>query len=103
MSSPELIARARARRSSRARRRDRELRAAEDGRRRCPLVYRSRFFLRQTFDLGGGSSVREDSNPLQLGTTVDSRRLVFTVGNFSVLDIFDKNNVTGDPRQTFFN
>ena len=35
--------------------------------------------------------------------TVDSRRLVFTVGNFTVLDVFDRNNVTWDPRQTFLN
>ena len=36
-------------------------------------------------------------------TVVDSRRLVLTAGNFTRLDVFDKNNVTGDPRQTFLN
>ncbi|HTR53640.1 MAG TPA: carbohydrate porin [Kofleriaceae bacterium] len=66
-----------------------------------PAVYRSRLFLRQTFDLGGTTSIRV-SDPLQLGGPVDSRRLVITAGNFSVIDVFDKNNVTWDPRQTFF-
>jgi len=67
-----------------------------------PSLYRARLFLRQTFDLGG-SSIPLDSNPLQLGATVSERRLVLTAGNYSVLDVFDKNNVTWDPRQTFFN
>lgn len=67
-----------------------------------PLVYRSRFFLRQTFDLGG-ATLAVDSNPLVLGTQVHRRRLVFTFGNYSVLDVMDRNGVTGDPRQTFFN
>lgn len=67
-----------------------------------PDVYRARLFHRQTFNLGG-SRVLLDSNPLQLGTTVSSRRFVFTVGNYTALDVFDRNGVTGDPRQTFFN
>jgi hypothetical protein len=67
-----------------------------------PSLYRARLFYRQTFDLGGTKSV-QDSNPLVLGNHVDSRRLVFTVGNFTALDIFDRNNVTWDPHQTFFN
>jgi hypothetical protein len=67
-----------------------------------PTIYRARLFLRQTFALGGHRSV-QDSNPLQLGAAIDSRRLVFTIGNFTTLDVFDHNNVTWDPRQTFFN
>lgn len=39
---------------------------------------------------------------MQLGKKVDSRRLVVTVGNFSQLDVFDKNNVIGDLRRSFF-
>jgi high affinity Mn2+ porin len=68
----------------------------------APLFYRARLFLRQTFDLGG-EPLRQKSQPLQLGTTVSRRRLVLTLGNISMLDVFTKNNVTGDPRQTFFN
>ncbi len=67
-----------------------------------PQLYRARLFLRQTFGLGGDHVVKA-SDPLQLGTVVDSRRLVLTLGNFTILDIFDRNSVTGDSRQTFFN
>jgi hypothetical protein len=67
-----------------------------------PSLYRARLYLRQTIELGPRTELL-DSNPLQLGTHVSKRRLVFTIGNFSSLDIFDRNNVTGDPRQTFFN
>jgi high affinity Mn2+ porin len=67
-----------------------------------PQLYRARLFLRQTFGLGGDHVVKT-SDPLQLGTVVDSRRLVLTLGNFTILDVFDRNSVTGDPRQTFFN
>jgi hypothetical protein len=40
---------------------------------------------------------------MQLGTTVDSRRLVVRVGNFSVIDFFDKNSYSGDLRRQFLN
>jgi hypothetical protein len=67
-----------------------------------PQLYRSRTYLRQSFGFGG-SPIAKESNPMQLATTVDSRRLVLTAGNFTILDVFDKNNVTWDPRQTFLN
>ncbi len=40
---------------------------------------------------------------MQLATVAHSRRLLFTVGTFTVLDVFDRNGVTWDPRQTFLN
>jgi hypothetical protein len=67
-----------------------------------PQLYRARLFLRQTIALGGKRTV-QDSNPMQLGGPVTSRRIVLTLGNFTSLDVFDRNNVTWDPRQTFFN
>jgi hypothetical protein len=67
-----------------------------------PQLYRSRTYLRQTFDLGGDRVV-QDSNPMQLATVVGSRRVVITAGNFTILDVFDKNSVSWDPRQTFLN
>lgn len=67
-----------------------------------PQIYRARLFLRQTLDFGG-HDIQVVSNPNQLGTTVQSRRLVLTFGNFSALDVFDKNGVTGDPRRGFLN
>jgi high affinity Mn2+ porin len=65
-----------------------------------PQIYRSRLFLKQTVGLGGERIV-EDSGPMQLGTHYDSRRLVFVVGNFSILDFFDTNAFDVDPRQGF--
>jgi hypothetical protein len=67
-----------------------------------PSLYRARLFYRQTFNFDG-RPILLDSNPLQLGTTISRRRFVVTIGNFSTLDIFDRNNVSWDPRQTFFN
>jgi hypothetical protein len=67
-----------------------------------PTLYSSRLFFRQTFGLGG-QRVSKTSDPMQLGTVVASRRLVITIGNFSVLDFFDKNSFAGDLRRQFFN
>ncbi len=64
--------------------------------------YKSRFYLKQTFNLGGDSK-QLASGPMQLAGTQDSRRLVITAGNLSILDIFDKNVYSGDLRQQFFN
>jgi high affinity Mn2+ porin len=67
-----------------------------------PTWYRSRAFLRQTFNMGGEQE-HLASGPLQLAQDVDSRRLVFSFGDMSVLDIFDKNTFAGDLRQQYFN
>lgn len=67
-----------------------------------PTIYSSRLLFRQTFDLGGERVVKT-SEPLQLGTVVRSRRLVLTIGNFSLLDFFDKNSFASDLRRQFFN
>jgi high affinity Mn2+ porin len=66
-----------------------------------PSAYVSRAYFTQTIDLGG-SPVERASAPMQLGTTVGSRRLVFVLGNYSILDLFDRNSVVGDPRRQFF-
>jgi hypothetical protein len=67
-----------------------------------PSLYRSRTYLRQNFNLGG-ARVEKTSDPMQLAAVVGSRRIVLTAGWFTVLDVFDRNNVTWDPRQTFLN
>jgi hypothetical protein len=72
----------------------------------APQVYDSRLYLRQTLELAGEHGGERDhlvSNPMQLGTTYAHRRLVLTVGNFSVLDLFDKNSYAGDLRRQLFN
>ena len=67
-----------------------------------PTLYRARLFLRQTWGLGGGQeAVESDMN--QLAGSVDKRRIVLTAGNLSVLDIFDGNTYSHDPRTQFLN
>jgi high affinity Mn2+ porin len=68
----------------------------------APTLYSSRAYLSQTISLGGALRERV-SGPMQLGTAEHSRRLLFALGNFSVLDFFDKNSVVADPRRQFFN
>jgi hypothetical protein len=65
-----------------------------------PIFYRSRLFLRQTWNLGG-ESMRVESGPTQLARSVESRRFVFTAGNLAIIDIFDRNAFAGDIRQQF--
>lgn len=67
-----------------------------------PTFYRARLFLRQTFGFGGGSDAVE-SGPNQLAGMVDKRRLVVTVGNVGVIDIFDNNAYAHDARTQFTN
>lgn len=65
-------------------------------------IYRARLFVRQTWGQGGGrESLASDMN--QLGGAVDRNRIVLTVGNFAVLDIFDANRYAHDPRTQFMN
>lgn len=65
-------------------------------------LYRARLFLRQTWGMGGGDEQLE-SDMNQLAGVVDKHRLVWTVGNLSVSDIFDNNTYNHDPRTQFMN
>ncbi len=67
-----------------------------------PQLYRARAFLRQTIDLGG-ERLQKTSDPMQLAAETGKRRVVVTLGNFSTLDLFDKNTFAGDLRRQFFN
>ena len=67
-----------------------------------PVLYRARMFVRQTWGMGGTrEAVESDVN--QLAGFAESRRLVLTAGNLSVIDIFDDNAYSHDPRTQFFN
>jgi high affinity Mn2+ porin len=67
-----------------------------------PYVVVQRGFLRQTMDLGGETEKLEpDLN--QLGGTQTANRLVFTIGKYSIVDIFDTNSYAHDPRHDFLN
>jgi hypothetical protein len=65
-------------------------------------VYRARAFLRQTFELGGDrEQVEADAN--QLAGSTSANRVVLTLGNIAVTDIFGTNTYAGDPRTQFLN
>src|SRR6266699_881547 len=67
-----------------------------------PTIYRARLFARQTWGFGGGKeNIESDAN--QLAGSIDRRRLALTVGNLSVLDLFDDNAYSHDPRTQFLN
>jgi high affinity Mn2+ porin len=67
-----------------------------------PTFYTARCFARQTMGFGG-EKVAIKSAPNQLAGEVDSQRLVFTAGKVSIIDIFDNNNFSHDPRTQFLN
>ena len=67
-----------------------------------PTFYRARLFARQTWDLSDESEAQE-SDQNQLAGKVGRERLVLTAGNVSVLDIFDDNAFSHEPRRQFLN
>jgi hypothetical protein len=65
-------------------------------------LYRARFFLRQTWSLGGEKEgVESDFN--QLAGMLDRRRIVVSVGNLALNDLFDNNAFAHDGRTQFMN
>ena len=67
-----------------------------------PYFLVQRAFLRQTVDLGGETE-KLDPDLNQLAGSETANRLVFTVGKYSVVDIFDTNKYAHDPRSDFLN
>src|SRR5271155_1034702 len=67
-----------------------------------PYFLVQRGFLRQTIDLGGETE-KVDPDLNQLGGTQTANRLVFTIGKYSIVDVFDTNKYAHDPRNDFFN
>ena len=67
-----------------------------------PIVYRARLFVRQTWHVGNDrESVASDAN--QLAGLRSKERVVLSVGNLAVSDIFDANAYAHDPRTQFMN
>jgi len=62
----------------------------------------ARAFLRQTIGLGGDQEPVAD-DALHLGGRQDVSRITLTIGEISVLDIFDQNSYAGDPTTQFLN
>jgi high affinity Mn2+ porin len=67
-----------------------------------PYYTFSRLFIRQTIGLGGEQEAIPDDQ-LTLAGARDVSRLTFTIGRFSMLDIFDHNNYAQDPETQFLN
>jgi high affinity Mn2+ porin len=67
-----------------------------------PYTRLHRAFLRQTIDLGGDVQ-KVDSGFNQFSGSQTSDRLVFTIGKFGVVDVFDTNRYAHDPRGDFMN
>ena len=65
-------------------------------------VYSARAFLRQTIRLGGSEALVE-AGQNQFSGPISSRRLVVTVGQMALIDVFDNNVFAHDPRTQFFN
>ncbi len=67
-------------------------------------LYLARFFLRQSWALGGGGEdAPAESSANQLASRYAQRRAVLTVGKLSALDLFDANSLAHDPRTQFMN
>lgn len=79
----------------------------------APYLRFQRYFLRQNIGLGGDQesnaaergvvSEQLESSENQLSRTVDVNRLIFTIGKYSVGDIFDANLYAHDPTRDFLN
>jgi high affinity Mn2+ porin len=67
-----------------------------------PYARLQRAFIRQTIDLGGETQ-KVDAGINQFAGSQTADRVVFTVGKFSVGDIFDTNKYAHDPRADFLN
>jgi high affinity Mn2+ porin len=67
-----------------------------------PNVNLPRLFIRQTVGLGGEQENIADDQ-LNLAGEQDVSRLTFTLGKFSVKDVFDNNAYANDPRTQFMN
>jgi high affinity Mn2+ porin len=67
-----------------------------------PRVDMARVYLQQTFGLGGEKETTEDG-PNQLAGERDISRVTITAGRFEVIDFFDGNAFSHDPRRDFLN
>jgi len=67
-----------------------------------PKIRAQRYYLKQTFGLGGEQEAVEDA-PNQLAGKRDIDRITLIVGRFAVGDFFDGNSYAKDPRADFMN
>jgi high affinity Mn2+ porin len=67
-----------------------------------PRIRAQRYYLKQTFGLGGEQEAVDDA-PNQLAGKRDVDRVTLIVGRFAVGDFFDGNSYAKDPRADFMN
>ena len=67
-----------------------------------PKLRSNRYFIRQTFGLGGETEDVPDG-PNQVATRRDVERITVVAGKFALGDFFDGNVYAHDPRVDFFN
>lgn len=67
-----------------------------------PKIRAQRYYLKQTFGLGGEQEAVDDA-PNQLAGKRDIDRVTLIVGRFAVGDFFDGNSYAKDPRADFMN
>ena len=67
-----------------------------------PTFYLARLFIRHTWGLGGAQD-KVESAPNQMAGLIEKRRVVLTVGKLGLIDIFDNNSLSHDPRTQFLN
>jgi high affinity Mn2+ porin len=67
---------------------------------RDPVVWLSRAFLRQTFDISYDAQ-GYDPDPMRFTGPLATERVTFTMGKFSVWDFFDDNRYAHDGRTQF--
>jgi len=67
-----------------------------------PYARVDRYFLRQTFELGGDTQKIDADMGVFAGTTTQDR-VVLTAGKYAIVDIFDTNKYANDPKTDFLN
>ena len=67
-----------------------------------PYFRLQRLFFRQTIDLGGKAE-EVDAAPNQMSQSRAANFVAFTLGKFSVTDVFDQNDSAHDPRHDVLN
>jgi high affinity Mn2+ porin len=67
-----------------------------------PYARVQRYFVRQTIDLGGDEQ-KADADINQFAASTTANRLVFTIGKFGIVDIFDTNKYANNPKIDFLN
>ena len=67
-----------------------------------PYARVQRYFIRQTFDLGGETQ-KVDADINQFAGSQMENRLVLTLGKFAITDLFDTNKYANNPKSDFLN